>query len=55
MKNSHKNRIVSTLLAASMLWSLTACGGGVSETEYDWGNVAIGGGGYITGISGAFQ
>ena len=50
MKNSHKNRIVSTLLAASMLWSLTACGGGVSETEYDWGNVAIGGGGYITGI-----
>ncbi len=47
-KRSVKKLAVSTL-ATSMLVSATACGG-IKQAECTWGNVAIGGGGYITGI-----
>lgn len=51
-KINHKyKRLGALLLGTTMLSSLTACmGGGVEETACNWGNVAIGGGGYITGI-----
>ena len=46
----HKN-ILTAALAASMLLNMTACAGGSAENgSCTFGNVAIGGGGYITGI-----
>lgn len=45
-----KKKIITAALAASMLMC-TACGGGSAQTaNCTFGNVAIGGGGYITGI-----
>lgn len=51
MKKINGKRLAALTLAASVMGSLTACSdGGVKQVEYQWGNVAIGGGGYITGI-----
>ena len=46
-----RKKILTAALAASMLLNLSACAGGSSDSAAcEFGNVAIGGGGYNTGI-----
>ncbi len=46
----HRKKILTAALAASVLMSTSACAGGSDAVQCTFGNVAIGGGGYITGI-----
>ncbi len=48
MKISMK-RIIAALMCGSMLVTSTACGE-ITAEDYTWSNVAIGGGGYVTGM-----
>lgn len=49
-----KRRAIAVLLTVAMLCGMTACDGVAGKkdvaSEYTWGNVAIGGGGYVTGM-----
>lgn len=42
-------RITAAILGASMLITATACGE-ITADDYEWSSVAIGGGGYVTGM-----
>ena len=49
-----KKRAAALSMALAMLAGLSACDQkqkGVESVSYNWGNVAIGGGGYVTGIT----
>ena len=42
-------RITAAVLGAAMLMTTTACGS-ITAEDYTWSNVAMGGGGYVTGM-----
>ncbi len=48
MKRTHK--LTSLVLSAALICTATACTGKETASDYTWGNVAIGGGGYVTGM-----
>ncbi|MDE5564996.1 MAG: cellulose-binding protein [Oscillospiraceae bacterium] len=45
-----KHRILSVCLCAVLAAALTGCSSEAAVPEYKWSNVAIGGGGYVTGM-----
>ncbi len=47
----HAKKAAAAVMAASLLAaSLTGCGGKTQKVDYNWSNVAIGGGGFVTGM-----